>query len=337
MRRSSEAGFIGLKGERSRGVTVGQTENGRGSSEAAARAGTRPMVEFAFGAAFTSLLTIRLRTRREERLTVSDLLPTASGRFWVVDSNAAALRIYSPEGRQLRLLDRRATGVRQPVSLAALHNRWIVALDGHLPAVVVMDEAGRVLRRFPLPELDRPVQVCNLEDRRLAVVGTGWGPGAGRLVHLYTTAGEYVESLFGEPQRGRPTGRAFMAAARSAMYMGHTRTDSFAIYDVEARGVVAFSNLNSSASGRSGRYSSAAAKLSGLFAASCGPLIAQFAPSTETQDYRYDLYALDGTPVALGLRSPERVVGVEGPLFYSVRGKDRGGCELRVWKMSWGR
>ena len=317
-------------------MIVRQTEVGRGSSQAAAQAGTEPTVEFAFGAAFTSLLTIPLRTRKQERLSVSDLLPTASGRYWVVDSNAAALKIYSPEGRQLRLLGRKATGLRRPVSLASLHSRWIVALDGHLPAVVVMDEAGRVLRRFPLPEVDRPVQICNLEDRRLAVVGSGWGPGAGRLVHLYTTAGEYVESLFGEPQRGRPQGRVFMAAARSAMYMGHTRTDSFAIYDVEARGVVAFSNLNSSVAERSGRYSDSGAKLSGLFAASCGPLIAQYAPSTEAQDYRYDLYSLDGTPVALGLRSPERVVGVEGPLFYSVRGKDRGSCELRVWKMSWG-
>lgn len=289
-------------------------------------------VEFAFGAVFTSLLTIPLQAPKDESLTVSDLLPTASGRFWVVDAKAAALKIYSQEGRQLRSLAQRATGLRRPVGLASLHSRWIAVLDGHLPAIVVMDEAGRVLRRFPLPELDRPVQVCNLGDRLLAVVGAGWGPGAGRMVHLYSRSGDYIESLFGEPRRKLTSGRAYMAAAGSSMYMGHDRTDSFAIYDVEARGVVAFSNLNPSVSDIRGRYHGGPA-LIGLFAASCGPLIAQFAP-VSGREYRYDLYSLDGTPIALGLHSPERVVSVEGPLFYSVRTTEDGTNELRVWKMS---
>ncbi len=289
-------------------------------------------VEFPFGAVFTSLLTIPLQAPNSEKLTVSDLLPTASGRFWVVDGKAAVLKIYSQEGRRLRSLDRRATGLRRPVGLASLHSRWIAALDGHLPAVVIMDEAGRVLRRFPLPELDRPVQICNLGDRLLAVVGTGWGAGSGRLVHLYNKTGDYIESLFGEPSRKPISGRAYMAAAGSSMYMGHDRTDSFAIYDVEARGVVAFSNLNPSVAESCGRYDGDSV-LTGLFAASCGPLIAQYAPVSGRQ-YRYDLYSLDGTPIALGLHSPERVVGVEGPLFYSVRTADDGSNELRVWRMS---
>jgi len=313
-------------------VSVRQNSDDRGSSHGAGSARTGPTVEFAFGAVFTSLLTIPLQAPKDEILTVSDLLPTSSGRFWVVDAKVAALKIYSQEGRQLRSLAQRATGLRRPVGLASLHGRWIAALDGHLPAVVIMDEAGRVVRRFPLPELDRPVQVCNLGDRILAVVGAGWGPGQGRLVHLYTKSGEYIESLFGEPRRKPASGRAYMAAAGSAMYMGHDRTDSFAIYDVEARGVVAFSNLNPAISDGRGRYGGDAV-LSGLFAASCGPLIAQFAPGSG-RDYRYDLYSLDGKPMALALHSPERVVSVEGSLFYSVRTDGDGNNELRVWRMS---
>ncbi|MEE9133819.1 MAG: hypothetical protein V3U13_09670 [Gemmatimonadota bacterium] len=314
-------------------MAVRQPGGGRGSSPAAGSASAEPTVEFAFGAVFTSLLRIPLRAAREDSLIVSDLLPTASGRFWLVDANAAALKIFSPEGHQLGSLQQRATGLRRPVSLASLHGRWIAALDGHLPAVVILDEAGRVLRRFPLPELDRPVQICNLDDRRLAVVGSGWGAGAGRQVHLYTTNGEYIESLFGESRRARKRDRAYVAAAGSAMYLGHSHTDSFAIYDVDAHGVVAFSNLNASVAESRGRYSRSGARLCGLFAASCGPLIAQYAPEAGARDYSYDLYSLDGTPIALGLRSPERVVSLEGPLFYSVRTTERGDNELRVWKL----
>ena len=62
-------------------------------------------------------------------------------------------------------------------------------------------------------------------------------------------------------------------------------------------------------------------------------MIAQYAP-VDGADYRYDLYSLDGTPMALGLHSPERVVGVEGPLFYSLRNTETGPDELRVWRMS---
>jgi hypothetical protein len=290
-------------------------------------------VEFAFGAVFTPLLSIPLQADTGERLTVSDLLPSASGRFWVADAKAGMLRVYSPEGRQFGTLSRSKTGLRRPVSLASLHGRWIAVLDGHLPAIAILDEAGRVVRRFPLPELDRPLQVCNLGDRRLAVVGTGWQKSDGRLVHLYTTDGEYIESLFGQPRDDEAAGRAFVAAAGSAMYLGHNRTDSFSIYDIEARAVVAFANQNSVVQESREGYGGADVRLCGLFAASCGPLIAQFALDSDDEGYLYDLYSLDGTPIALGLHSPERVVGVEGPLFYSVRTSRRGDNELRVWKL----
>lgn len=291
-------------------------------------------VEFAFGAVFTPLLSIPLHAEPGERLTVTDLLPSVSGRFWVADARAGLLRVYSPEGRQLATLGRGKTGLRRPVSLASLEGRWVAVLDGLLPAIVILDEAGRVVRRFTLPELDHPVQVCNLGERRLAVVGAGWRKTNGRLVHLYSADGEYIESLFGQPRHDELVGRAFVAAAGSAMYLGHNRTDSFSIYDIDASAVVAFSNQNSLVQEARGGYGGADARLCGLFAASCGPLIAQYASASDGEDYHYDLYALDGTPMALGLRSPERVVGVEGPLFFSVRAVDSGGIRLRVWKLS---
>ena len=128
------------------------------------------------------------------------------------------------------------------------------------------------------------------------------------------------------------SGVSWKVGVWAALWRSLTRTDSFAIYDVEARGVIAFSNLNPSVSESCGRYDGDAV-LTGLFAASCGPLIAQYAP-VSGREYRYDLSSLDGTPIALGLHSPERVVGVEGPLFYSVRTLEDGTNELRVWKMS---
>ncbi len=302
-----------------------------GNKRGSIRTGAEPAVRFEFGAAFTSLLTIPLRAGGAEPLTVSDLLATSSGRIWVADSAAADLKIFSQDGHRLGSLKRRTTGLRRPVSLAPLHSRWIAALDGHLPAVVILDELGRVVRRFPTPELDRPVQVCNLDDRRLAVVGTGWGAGSGWLVHLYTTGGEYLESLFGEPRSAGESDRAFVAAASSSVYIGHSRTDSFAVYDVEARAVLSFANLNASVAEHWRRYGESTPPLKGLFAAPCGPLIAQYASPAGT-DFTYDLYDLDGSAIALGLKSPERVVGVEGPLFYSVRALPQG-SELRVWRL----
>ncbi len=292
-------------------------------------------MEFEFGAVFTLLLTIPLQAPSGERLAISDLLPTASGRFWVADAAAAKLRVYTSRGEQRATLDRHATGVRRPVSLAALQGRWIAVLDGQLPSLVILDEAGRELRRFPLPELDRPHQVCNLGDRWLAVVGSGWGPGSGRLVHLYTTGGEYVESLFGEPREAERTCYAFAAAAGSALYLGHSRTDSFAIYDVDARAVLSFPNLASRYSNTAVQRPAAKVGLRGLFATSCGPLLAMSGPAGDACEFRYDLYSLDGTPVALGVGSSERVMGVEGSLFYSV--KTAGGeTVLNVWKLKYG-
>lgn len=292
-----------------------------------------PTVKFPFGVVFTSLLTIPLQVESDESLTVSDFLATTSGRLWVTDETACVLKIYSHDGRRIGTLARYDTGLRRPVSLTSLHERWVAVLDGYLPAVAILDESGRLTRRFPLPELDRPVQVLNLANRRLAVVGSGWGAGAGHLVHLYTPSGEYVESFFGEPRVDRSPGRAYVAGAGSSVYIGHSQTDSFAVYDVEARAVVSFSNLSVPAclEETTGRCSSLG--LTGLFATPCGPLIAQYANADDVGEYSYDLYGLDGSPVALGLRSRERVVGVEGSLYYSLRANGANAALIRVWKL----
>ncbi len=260
-------------------------------------------------------------------------MPTAAGRFWIADARSSALRIYSSDGEPLRSLDRKHTGLRRPVSLTSLYGHWIAALDGYVPTVAILDERGEVLRRFAVPELDRPVQVCNVCDRWLAVVGSGWERGAGRLVHLYTPNGEYVESLFGEPLEGETAGRGYVAAGGSAVYLGHSDTDSFAIYDVEARAVLAFPRLSGCPLRTVAREVGDSLRLSGLFAAACGPLIAVYTSRTPGADYRYDLYGVDGAPVVLRVSSPERIVAVEGPLFYSVREEDAGGLRLSVWKV----
>ncbi|UCF19320.1 MAG: hypothetical protein JSU87_15540 [Gemmatimonadota bacterium] len=302
-------------------------------SEARTPPGVDPQVEFDFGAVFTPIRTTVLRSVDDERLGVSDLLASAAGQIWVVDVMSASLKVYSQDGWPLRTLGRFATGLRRPGSLTALHGRWIAALDGHVPAVVIMDESGQVVRRFPLPELERPLQICNLGDRWLAVVGRGWGSGSGKLVHLYTPDGEHVESLFGEPHDPAAAGRPFVAAAGRAIYLAHSHTDSFAIYDVEACAVLAFPRLSVGLGRRVDEATGFTGKLRGLFATACGSLLALYKPEVDDQDFLYDLYDLSGAPIAAGLRTPERVVGVEGPLYYSVRASRNGDTRLRVWKL----
>jgi hypothetical protein len=304
----------------------------RGPGRAGVSAGVGPTVEFAFGAAFMSIRAIPLRAGRDECLTVSDLLPTAAGRFWIADAAAGALKVYSQQGWRLKSLGCDATGLRRPVSLASLHGRWIAALDGAVPAVAILDESGRALRRFRLAELDRPAQVAVLGDRLLAVVGAGWGSGAGKQVHLYTVAGEYVESLFGEPRPARSSGRPFIAAAGNIVYLGHTRTDSFFIYDVKDHAVTSFSSVAARVAHRLGRAARFTPRLRGLFATACGPVLAAFKSGDD--GYLYDLYSLEGKPIALGLVTGERVVNVEGRLFYSVRPSRSGDATLTVWRLT---
>lgn len=304
-----------------------------GSEQPARFAGTEPTLEFSFGAIFTSVRTIPLQAPPGARLRITDLLATASGPLWIADAHAFVIQIYSQEGRRLGSLGRDVTGLRRPVSLAALHARWVAALDGYTPRVAVLNEVGRVVRRFPLPEVDRPAQICNLGDRLLAVVGSGWGPGSGKLVHLYNLSGDHLESLFGEPRGGLGAGRPFAAAAGHAVYLSHSRTDSFAIYDVKDRDVLSFPCLTTRDGGRVEREAGFPGALGGLFATACGPLLALYAVGSGGTDYLYDVYALSGAPIALGLHARERVVGVEGPFFYSVSELSDGGARLRVWKL----
>ncbi|NIR43836.1 MAG: hypothetical protein GWN99_07750 [Gemmatimonadetes bacterium] len=304
------------------------------------RTGSAPAKEAAEVPAFTAIRSIGLRAEAGGRLTVTDLLPVASGRIWVADARAGVLEVYSQAGRRLTVLGRAATGLRRPVSLTGFHGRWIVALDGGRAALSILDERGRTLRRFLLPEVDRPRQVCNVDDRLLAVVGTGWGRGAGRLLHLYTPSGEHLESLHGEPSWGRARvwgrGRAYATVLDGRVCVGDTRTDSFAIYDLDNRGVLSFTSVAARLAARLGRDSDFTADLRGLFATTRGPLIALYLRSRHASPFLYDAYAPDGRPLALGWESRERIVGIEGPLFYSVRRTSRSCARLRVWKLRYG-
>lgn len=296
---------------------------------------SRTTVEFPFGAVFTSIRTIPLPAESDPGLVVADLLPTATGHLWVADAVASVLRIYSQEGRQLRVLGAEATGLRRPLSLTAVHGRWVAALDAGLPAISILDELGRRLRRFPLPELDRPSQVCNLGDRRLAVIGTGWGRASEYLVHLYSLTGEYVESLFGAPRIGEAPGRAYGAGSGDALFVAHSLTDSVAIYDVgETRGVVSFDRLRVEDRDGVSHAPRTSDLLGGLYVTACGQLLALYGPGRERGEYRYDLHSLDGDVIAVGVRSTERVVGVEGSLFYSLNSEVGEDARLRVWKFS---
>lgn len=303
--------------------------------EKAVSEAARTTVEFPFGAVFTSIRTIPLPAEPASGFVVADLLPTATGHLWVADAGASVLRIYSQEGRQLRVLSPEATGLRRPVSLTAVHGRWVAALDAGLPAISILDELGRPLRRFPLPELDRPSQVCNLSDRRLAVIGTGWGRASEYLVHLYSLTGEYIESLFGAPRVGGAPGRAYGAGSGDALFVAHSLTDSVAIYDVgETRDVVSFDRLRVEDRDRVSPAERRSDLLEGLYVTACGQLLALYAPGRDRGEYRYDLHSLRGDAIAVGVRSAERVVGVEGSLFYSLRTEGGQAARLRVWRFS---
>ena len=292
------------------------------------RDGADATVEFDFGVAFTSIRSVRIREPQRERLDIGALLPDSAGRFWVAGPASRTLGIYSQQGYRVRTLDSRTTRVRAPVSLTGLHQRWVAVLDGQLPAVVIMDERGRPVRRFALPELDQPMRLCNLGDRYMAVMGTGWGRGRGRILHLYTLDGEYQESLFDEPHGARSV---CVAAAGCSLYVSHGGGESFSIYDVEARSVLSFPGH--AATGERGDRSprGGGCELLDLFATRCGALLAVHRDAREGS-FVYDLYGLDGVIITARLRSPERVVGVEGPLFYSVRRRETG-LTLRVWKL----
>ncbi len=243
------------------------------------------------------------------------------------------MEIRSQQGRCLGSLGRSVTGLNRPVALTMVCARWVAALDGHTPRVALLDESGRVVRRFALPEVDRPYQICTLGDRQLAVIGPGWGPGSGKLVHLYTLAGEYLDSLHSAP-RGPELGRPYAATAGSAVYISHSRTDSFTIHDVQARDLRSFTSLTARIAGRLGHTDLFPGRLRGLFATSCGSLLAQYSGGVRVPHYLYDVYSLSGIPIALGLQSGERVVGVEGPFFYSVQATPSGDAWLRLWKLS---
>ena len=304
-------------------------------------------VRFAFGAAFRPVRALSLQAPDRGSGRVADLMATSMGEFWVADPEAGALRVHAPDGTLIRILGREDTSLSRPVSLTGLHGRWIVALDGRKPRLAVLDEAGRLQRRFPLPEVDRPVQVCNLADRWLVVAGDGWRAGAGKLIHVYTLFGDHVESLFSVPNTGRAHGRAYIAAYGTSIYLAHTRSEVVSIYDTLARTVIAFpASGDGDGPGGAGEPGAAADgrvtcdELAGLFATRCGEALTMYRAGGPDGGYVYDLNGLGGHPVARGLWTRERVVALEGPFFYSVAAATGSagrvtGMSLRVWKLAY--
>ena len=156
--------------------------------------------------------------------------------------------------------------------------------------------------------------------------------GCQRIVHV---GRPIVESLLGEPRDARPGDRVYLSAVGELLYIGHSRTDSFAIYELEGHAVLSFPSDTARIAERLGRDIGFAGALRGLFATACGPLLAVYSRgSAGGRDYLYDRYGLDGSPIALGTPSREHVLGVEGSLYYSVRRAPGGDVTLRIWRLS---
>lgn len=330
------------------GSTVGRSgiDESAGSRAGWGGSGKPSTVRFEFGAAFTPVRTLSLEAPDRGSGRVADLMATRAGGFWVADPEIGALRVHAPDGTLVRALGREDTSLSRPVSLTGLHGHWIVALDGRKPRLAVLDEAGRLQRRFPLPEVDRPVQVCNLGDRWLAVAGDGWRAGAGKLIHLYTPFGDHEDSLFAVPMGRRGGGRAYVASYGTSIYLAHTRSEVVSIYDILSRTVIAFPTwaeeedaISSSGSLPRRAGGGRGGELAGLFATRCGEALTMYRTEGSDGGFVYDLHALNGRPVARGLWAEERVVGLEGPFFYSVAASmgsvQRGSVPLRIWKLSY--
>lgn len=285
----------------------------------AGSAETSDAIDFEFGAGFRRVRAVELRPPPDRSHSLFraaagiSVLPTVTGTFWIADAAAGELHIHAPDGRWLAALDRRTTGLHAPVGVTPLYGRWVAALDGQKPQIALLDETGRSQRRFPLPEVDRGYRICNVADRWLAVAGPGWRVGYGRTVHLYTTEGEYVESLFSVPSTGGPRA-PFLGTFGPALYLSYPGSDSFAIYELSSRNIVSFpARAAAERNAHAGRH---ATSPDGFFVTQCGELLAVYPDARG--GWIYDLYAVSGALVAGGIRHPERIVALEGPFFYSL-------------------
>jgi hypothetical protein len=298
-----------------------------------------PPPEYGFAAAFVHLRTVTLERRAGAPGALpAEIVHTAAGHFWVVD--AENVRIHGPDGRSLYVLrgGHRLAELGRPASLAMVHGAWVAVLDAGLGRVRLYDARARATGGFDIPQVDDPRQIRCLADRHLVVVGAG-GPGGDRLVHVYALDGRHVESLYSiaartvrETARTRaarahdapetPTAPAASAAAGTSLLLAYGPSRAVTVYDFATRMVRAFPTP------------ARPDGIEGVFAGPEGQVIVMHRESGDPARYGYTLHAPDGAPLLANVRSPQRVVGVEGRLVYSVGPADGSpGTALRICRL----
>jgi hypothetical protein len=310
-----------------------------------------PIVEYGFAAAFAPVRRVRLESRPGGRIPAAgEIAGTASGHFWWVDPAGCDVKIYGPDGRLGHVL-RGGGGLADlcaPASVTAFHGSWVAVLDAGLGRVQLYDARARRQGGFDLPHLDEPRQIRNLGDRHLAIIGPGSGRAADRWVHLYRPDGRHIESVFAFSRRQRsvlapaappapappgapvgpeaaPNGDALQSAAAGAsLWLAYGPHGAVVLYDFSSRLVHSFA-LEPEARGE---------PPCGVFATSAERAVVMYR-EPETGRYAYDLYAPTGERILGPVRSAQRLVGVEGPLFYSIdSGKEReSDATLRICRL----
>lgn len=301
--------------------------------------GTDATLQFGFAAAFVHVRTVTLERRAGAPiLDVGEVASADHGDVWVVDRAARDVKIFAPDGRLRHVLRGRSrlADLCSPVSLAPFHGSWMAILDAGVGRVHFYDVRARRQGGFDLPQVEQPVQLRSLADGRLAVVGRG-GDGNGRWVHLYRPDGRHAESVFRVPaQRVRERVRApgapgtpatdgaaapatdavpHSAVAGRSLWLAYGPAASVVLYDFATRLVHSFPL-------EAGVRPANAASVCGVFAAHGGRVIVMYQTADAEARYAYDLYTAAGEPVLANVRSPQRLVGVEGKLFYSMDAAD---------------
>lgn len=312
-------------------------------------AGDRRVVEVGFAAAFVPVRSVALEERPGARVrSAEEATHTASGHFWLVDREGGAggaggnVKIYAPEGRLCHVLRGGARGADlcDPVSATTVHGSWVAVLDAGAGRVSLYDARARRQGGFDVPQVDEPRQIRNLGDQHLAVVGRGGGDRSRRLVHLYRLDGRYSESVFAAAHRGVREARGFASASQDVhacpvahsaatgrcLLVAYGPTESVTQYDFETRLVHSFPcNQDARRDGSA---------LCGLFAAASARVVVMYRAPGAVPRYEYALYTLAGELILGNVHSPQRLVGVEGRLFYSIGGAEpEGGLTLRVCRL----
>jgi hypothetical protein len=299
-------------------------------------------LQYGFAAAFVHLRSITLQGRAGARLRdPSDVAGTPPGHYWIVDAAAADVKVFGPEGRLRHVLrgGPGAVALCGPASVTAFHGSWVAVLDAGAGRVALYDGRARRLGGFDLLHVEEPLQIRNLGDRWLAVLGRGSGRAAGRWVHLYRPDGRHEESFFSLGARGRAghggDGPAAAhnaappnvqsAAAGQALWIAYEPGGAAVVYDLTHRLVHCFP-LEPAPPGE--------ITLCGLFPAPGGRVIVMRGDAAPRRRFLYQLYTAAGELVMGDLRSPQRLVGVEGRLFYAIEPAEADdGLRLRICRL----